>query len=244
MSKRYNPPPNWPQPPQDWTPPPGWQPDASWGPPPPGWQLWTNDQNWFVRHKVLSAIGAMLLLFVAIGVANGGSDPDVVETAAAGTSDDATDPVDSPSASPTATKKATTKAPAVKKEPGIGSAVRDGKFRFTVTKMTCGKTLIGSADFGSKAQGEFCLVNLSVKNIGDKPQTLFGDNQKLFIGKREYSADTEAGIYLDNAQSFIEEINPGNSLKGVVVFDVPKGANPDKIELHDSAFSGGVDVRL
>jgi len=244
MSKRYNPPSNWPQPPEGWTPPPGWQPDASWGPPPPGWKLWVDDRNWLVRHKVLSAIGAMLLLFVVIGVAGGGSDdPDAIDTALESSSDDATNSSAPKSASPTPSKKASTKAPA-KKEPGIGTAVRDGKFSFTVTKVTCGKTLIGSADFGSKAQGEFCLVNLTVKNIGDEPQTLFGDNQKLFIGKREYSADTEAGIYLDNAKSFIEEINPGNTLKGIVVFDVPKGAKPDKIELHDSAFSGGVDVRL
>jgi hypothetical protein len=193
---------------------------------------------------VLTAIGAIVLLFVVIGVASGGSDdPDAIDTALESTSDDTTDPSTSKAASPAPSKKASTKAPE-KKEPGVGTAVRDGKFRFTVTKVNCGRTLIGSADFGAKAQGEFCLVSLTVKNIGDKPQTLLGDNQKLFIGKREYSADTEAGIYLDESKSFIEEINPGNTLKGVVVFDVPKGAKPDKIELHDSAFSGGVDVRL
>ncbi|NPC97825.1 helix-hairpin-helix domain-containing protein [Nocardioides sp. zg-DK7169] len=40
MSMRYNPPPNWPQPPAGWTPPAGWRPDPAWGPAPPGWQLW------------------------------------------------------------------------------------------------------------------------------------------------------------------------------------------------------------
>jgi hypothetical protein len=43
MADRYNPPPNWPQPPADWTPPPSWKPDPSWGPPPYGWQLWIDD---------------------------------------------------------------------------------------------------------------------------------------------------------------------------------------------------------
>jgi hypothetical protein len=33
-------------------------------------------------------------------------------------------------------------------------------------------------------------------------------------------------------------------LTGIVVFDVPKNAKPTKLELHDSAFSGGVDVIL
>lgn len=40
MAYRFNPPPNWPQPPLGWVPPPGWQPDPTWPTPPPGWQLW------------------------------------------------------------------------------------------------------------------------------------------------------------------------------------------------------------
>ncbi|GAA3607191.1 hypothetical protein GCM10022223_23950 [Kineosporia mesophila] len=40
---RYNPPPNWPAPPTDWTPPAGWRPDPTWPPPPEDWQLWLPD---------------------------------------------------------------------------------------------------------------------------------------------------------------------------------------------------------
>jgi hypothetical protein len=39
----YNPPPNWPKPPDGWVPPPGWSPDPSWPPPPPGWRLWVEE---------------------------------------------------------------------------------------------------------------------------------------------------------------------------------------------------------
>lgn len=42
---RYDPPPNWPQPPAGWTPPPGWEPDPDWGPAPPGWQVWVPDEQ-------------------------------------------------------------------------------------------------------------------------------------------------------------------------------------------------------
>jgi hypothetical protein len=42
---RFNPPPNWPQPPDGWSPPPGWQPDASWPQPPWGWPLWVEDDE-------------------------------------------------------------------------------------------------------------------------------------------------------------------------------------------------------
>ncbi|MGH8939412.1 MAG: DUF4352 domain-containing protein, partial [Actinomycetes bacterium] len=121
---------------------------------------------------------------------------------------------------------------------GIGDKVRDGKFEFTVVSIKPGPKQIGGSDFGVKAQGRFVLVNITVKNIGDEPQSLFGDNQYLFIGDKKYSADSEAAIYLDDSKSLYEEINPGNALKGVVVFDLPKQGKPTKLELHDSAFSG------
>lgn len=42
MATRFNPPPNWPQPPVNWSPEPGWKPDPRWGSPPAGWQLWVD----------------------------------------------------------------------------------------------------------------------------------------------------------------------------------------------------------
>ncbi|CED91124.1 hypothetical protein [Actinomyces succiniciruminis] len=45
MALRFNPPPNWPAPPEGFTPPPGWQPDPAWGPAPEGWQLWVEDST-------------------------------------------------------------------------------------------------------------------------------------------------------------------------------------------------------
>lgn len=48
---RYNPPPNWPQPPEGWAPSADWSPDPSWPPPPPGWQLWVDDAPVSSRTK-------------------------------------------------------------------------------------------------------------------------------------------------------------------------------------------------
>jgi hypothetical protein len=42
---RYNPPPNWPKPPEGWEPYPDWQPDPAWPPPPEGWQLWVEHEE-------------------------------------------------------------------------------------------------------------------------------------------------------------------------------------------------------
>lgn len=130
----------------------------------------------------------------------------------------------------------------------IGQAVRDGKFEFTVTGFSCGKTSVGDNPYLTKqAQGQFCMLNVTVKNIGDQQQSLFSANQKLLNGNTEYSADDTATLYAGpsgSTSTWLNNINPGNSVSGVIVFDVPKDVTPTQAELHDSAFSGGVKINL
>ncbi|MGN9785415.1 DUF4352 domain-containing protein [Nonomuraea sp. ZG12] len=84
-----------------------------------------------------------------------------------------------------------------------------------------------------------------MKNIGNESETFSGGNQKLYDTKgREYEADTGAAIFVDDSNSFLEKINPGNSVKGLLLYDVPKRVKLDVLELHDSMFSGGVQVKL
>jgi hypothetical protein len=93
------------------------------------------------------------------------------------------------------------------------------------------------------AQGEFIVVTLSVSNIGNVPQSYFGQNQKLIDASgREYGANSEADMYMNDAA--FGDINPGNSIQVRVAFDVPPGTSPAELELHDSMFSGGASVRL
>ena len=128
----------------------------------------------------------------------------------------------------------------------IGQPARDGKFEFTVKSSKCGVAKIGSDMLGQKAQGQFCLVTINVKNIGKEAQMFDGSSQKAYAADgTEYSADTAAAIYANkNAETFLNDINPGNQVNGVVVFDIPKNVKLTKLELHDSPFSGGVDVSL
>ncbi|MEH0932754.1 DUF4352 domain-containing protein [Micromonospora sp. CPCC 205558] len=128
----------------------------------------------------------------------------------------------------------------------IGQPARDGKFEFTVKSSKCGVAKIGNDMLGQKAQGQFCLVTLNVKNIGKEAQMFDGSSQKAYAADgTEYSADSGAAIYANkNAETFLNDINPGNQVNGVVVFDIPKNVKLTKLELHDSMFSGGVDVAL
>jgi hypothetical protein len=126
----------------------------------------------------------------------------------------------------------------------VGTPVRDGKFQFTVKKVSRADR-VGSGFTEQKPKGEFILIVITVENIGDEAQSFAGSVQKLIDADgREYEADTGAAIWLKDSKSLYEQINPGLSVDGTVVFDVPKGLNPVAIELHDSLFSGGVRVSL
>jgi hypothetical protein len=147
---------------------------------------------------------------------------------------------------------ATTKAPATTRAPastarqtGLNRAVRDGKFEFTVTKVDCTKRTVGSNEFTrTEASGVFCIVTAKVENIGNQAQYFDSSSQYLFDQQdRRHSVDQDAWAALDT-NAFLEEINPGNKVTGTLVFDVPKGTKPTRLELHDSPFSGGVEVQL
>ena len=151
----------------------------------------------------------------------------------------------STSDAPSATQAEPTKSAQPESKATIGTQVRDGKFAFEISSVKCGVSKVGSGTFSAKAQGQYCVVTMGVGNIGKEPQTFFGSNQKAFdtLG-REFSNDTGADLYDTDSQTWLTEINPGNSLNGKVYFDVPKDAQLDYIELHDSAFSGGVKVYI
>jgi len=154
---------------------------------------------------------------------------------------------DTPAADSSAINQPSSKAAAPRKaKAGIGTPVRDGKFEFVVKSQKCGVGRVGSSLLGQDAQGQFCLVVVTVKNIGDAAQLFDASSQKGFnAAGQEYSADGGAGIYAnDQAQTFLNEINPGNQVQGTLVFDIPKGAAITRLELHDSPFSGGVEVSL
>jgi hypothetical protein len=187
------------------------------------------------RHRLLKAIGIgfalLIVLIVIAGIVGGG------KKGGSGTS-----------ASGSASTGAAAPA-AASKGPGIGSKVRDGKFQFVVTRVSHrhseGDTSIG---LGETAQGRFTVLHIKVTNIGNVSQTLDDSAQYVYDSHgRKYDADSTADIDANSNNGggvFFNDINPGNTVHGVILFDLPKGDKAVKAELHDSAFSGGVTVSL
>jgi Domain of unknown function (DUF4352) len=129
--------------------------------------------------------------------------------------------------------------------PGLNTPVEDGKFRFTVTSVSCGHDTVGSI-VTRQAHGQYCIVDLSVTNVGTKGQLLLDSVQKA-IGSdgAVYGPDSTAGVIASSGTSvWVNVVNPGSSVSGKIVFDIPDGASLAKLELHDSAFSTGTTVTL
>jgi hypothetical protein len=188
-----------------------------------------SSKSWFGRHKILTVLGVLILIGI-IASATNSSKSNTTGNAAK-------------SSSPA---KPATKATTAK----IGQAANDGKFAFTVNSVKCGETSVGDQYLNRTAQGQYCRLNVTVKNIGDKKQSLAGSDQYLFnAAGQKYSADDTAGFYAQatgssGGSTWYEDINPGNSVTGDILFDIPKDQTPTSAELHDSAFSGGVKVSL
>jgi len=128
----------------------------------------------------------------------------------------------------------------------VGEKVTHDGYQFTVTSVSCGVRRVGDQYMGEEAAGQFCLVNLRVKNVGKDPITFSSENQAMVDSKgRNYSPDDDAWQYVDEDVD-ITEINPGNALKTTVPFDVPKKAKPDYLLLNAGVFgfSEGVRVKL
>jgi hypothetical protein len=181
---------------------------------------------------ILIIAGIFIALIVAMGACTAMllSDDETKSAAPAGASQASDKP--SPDAS---------QVPTVK----VGEKVIDDSYQFTVTRVSCGTRRVGDQYDGETAQGQFCLVTMKVKNVGKDPITFSSENQALVDTKgRTYSPDDEAWVYVDDSDNIWGEINPGNSMKTVVPFDVPKKVNADYLLLKAGTFGFSEGVRV
>jgi hypothetical protein len=155
-------------------------------------------------------------------------------------------PASTTPATPTAKAAAAPPAKAVADGPRPGDPVRDGKFEFVVSRVDCSRTSLGIEHLKRTADGKFCVVSLTVRNIGDTSKFFVGPAQKARDASgTAYSSDELAGIIANRGtEAFLEQLGPGETVTGKLVFDVPKKTTLTTLELHDSPLSGGVEAVL
>ncbi|MCM3729639.1 DUF4352 domain-containing protein [Neobacillus cucumis] len=169
-----------------------------------------DQRNWFMRHKILSFIGFVVVLGIIGSLGSGGSD----------------------------TASTSTKSTAVEKEKQettykVGDVISiDDKVQVSVTKVE-EKAQVGSEFVNKKASdgGTLVALQLTVKNISKKPIGSFSlPNFKLVDQEgTEYDSDIDAtSSYavetdIDNSK-IMSDLNPGIQVNDVQVFEISKEA--------------------
>lgn len=129
-------------------------------------------------------------------------------------------------------------------DPDDVAPVRDGVFDFVISGAQRA-TVVGQEPMTLRARGRFLLLHITVTNVGTVPRVFDYSAQRLIDDRgRVFSPDLTAGAYLGSANGLIQPIEAGRTAHGPLVFDVPKGTDPDQVELHDSAYTPGVLVGL
>lgn len=203
---------------------------------------------WF-KKKRFWALGLLLLLIIGSALGGGSDTSNQPEDETALSAQAASTEAQAPAQPETDKPDEATEAPAPAATGAkLGETVPYNTFEFTVNSVKCGLSTVGSDSFQEEAQGQFCVVSMKVKNTGTKAQHFMSDDQKLFDAQgNEYSYSTEGTIATmgDKSDLWFEEINPGNSVTGEIVFDIPEGVKPAKIHLSDGGFTDqGIDVLL
>lgn len=116
----------------------------------------------------------------------------------------------------------------------IGQSVTVGDASWVVTSAEP-RTRLTSQFLPSK-QGNFVVVNFRFTNNGNESKTLHQNALKLLDrDEREFDPDTDTFGYIPNERNiFLEQVNPGVTEDGEVIFSVAPGASGFRLEISDT----------
>ena len=175
---------------------------------------------WFKKKRIIVPLALVVLIGLSTAVNGGKSSTSVSDAADSGSSAE------------------------VETMAKIGDTVTDGDWSFVVNSVKCGIKRVGSSLLGADAQGQFCVVSVSATNNGSSADYFSGSDHKIYdVNGVEYESDNSNWIYLED-NMLLDKVNPGNTSKGQILFDVPKTADLDYILMQSSILSSGVKVSL
>lgn len=130
----------------------------------------------------------------------------------------------------------------------IGQEFTAGDWTVTIDSMDEPVKSVGTSEFsdGATAQGQFIPVTLSVTNAGEEASTFFASDVKLIDDQgREFEYSSDASIWgIDDGGLLLDEVNPGNTLKGKIWFDVPEATNVTELTISSGFLSSPISVKI
>lgn len=171
------------------------------------------------RWLKFTAIGcgglfSLFILFTACALILGGSSdsPDQAQDDAAPSEEEASEPA-----------------------ANIGDTVKVGNVAWQVTTARQATEL--KSEFSGVKQGNFVIVDFLFTNNDKEAVTLDSVSISLLDGEgRKSEADTDSYEYIDPAKDiFLDQVNPGVTQEGEVIYTVAPGAKGFKVEVGDAA---------
>ena len=123
----------------------------------------------------------------------------------------------------------------------IGDTVTVGDVAWQVTDAQQTTELSSQfGEFGSPKQGNFVIVDFLFTNNGDEAVTLDPISLTLIDGQeREFEPDTDTFEYIPEEKDiFLNQVNPGVSHEGMVIFTVAPDASDFTLQVGDAAMFG------
>jgi len=128
----------------------------------------------------------------------------------------------------------------------LGEEIQAGNLKWKITSVATATQIgqdIAGTFFGEKTDGLFLIIDVEVENTANSAQYLMDSYAKLVDSQgREFSPDTAAALYLKPSGSAIifEQINPGITKKGKIVYEVPEGVNSFNVKITSDLFTSNI----
>lgn len=129
---------------------------------------------------------------------------------------------------------------------GVGEALTLKGTTYKVTNVDTAQQL-GDNQFNRvDANGRFVIVKLTLTNRKDEPATILDDNIRLVGGNgKNYSVSDDALLATEDQSIILEEIQPDNTERGTLIYDLPRGAvDGARLEVSDLFSDARGRVRL
>ncbi len=167
----------------------------------------------------------VVLLIVVLAVTFGGGSDDTASSPSGGSG----------------SGQQSAKKPAASK---VGDTVKVGDVTWQVSNARQANQL--TSQLGDSKQGNFVVVDFNLTNDGNEALTLSSESLALFDAKgRKFQTDTDTLGYVDpNKDIFLNQVNPGVTQQGEVIFTVAPDAKNFELELGDAAVFSDKKARV
>lgn len=173
--------------------------------------------------KVLCIVLIVGIIIIANGSNNNGSNDDKNET-----------------------ESVTNEGTQEKQNHRIGETVTVGKVDYLISSVEVAKS-IGDEYLKSEANDTYLIIDISITNHESEALTVSNSFFKLLNNGNEYSTDDSGAIYLGDSSIIYQEVNPGVTLQGKIIFDVPEAIANDmatELQVQTGVWGSEKDVIL